>query len=155
VASITVDLGPIAKRYAEKYGSAYIERPLRIGKLSIHLFRGRIVLDDFQIDGLHPGDRPFFTARQLSFAFDWRPAFSLTPDFVSPAVEMSDWAMLVEKWPNRHNFPRFTRERQTPDGPRRFTVTMRSFRAVRGQFAFEDHEAPWSVVCPNLELEIS
>jgi hypothetical protein len=154
VVSVTVDLGPIAKGYAEKYGSQYIERPLHIGRLSIHLFRGRIVLDDFRIDGVHPGDRPFFTAKQLSFVLDWRPSFARRPDFTISAVEMTDWAMLVEKWPNQHNFPRFTRDRQTPEGPRRFTVTMQSFRAVRGQFAFEDHEAPWSVVCPNLDLEI-
>src|SRR5262249_50029356 len=62
--------------------------------------------------------------------------------------------MLVEKWPNRHSFPRFTRERTEPEGPRRFTVTMRSFVGRRGQFTFEDHEAPWGIVCRNLELNI-
>src|SRR6185503_19178855 len=26
--------------------------------------------------------------------------------------------------------------------------------AARGQFAYEDHEMPWSIVCPNLTVDI-
>jgi hypothetical protein len=154
VVSLTVDLGPWAKPYAERFGGRAIDRPIHIGTLSIHLFRGRIVIEDLTIDGLRPEDRPFFTAKRLSFGLDWRPAFALKPNFTVSAVELTDWAMLVEKWPNRHSFPRFTRDDRGPDGPRRFTVTMQSFNGQRGQFSYEDHEAPWSIVCRNLEMRI-
>ncbi len=62
--------------------------------------------------------------------------------------------MLVEKWPNRHNFPKFTSNDQTPPGPKRFTTTLKHFRGWRGQFAYEDHEAPWSVVARDLDISI-
>jgi hypothetical protein len=155
VVSLTVDLGPIARPYAEKYGSRYMERPLHVGALSIHLFSGRIVVENLSIEGLHPGDRPFFSAQRLSFQLEWVPAFAVRPDFTIAAVELTDWAMLVEKWPNEHNFPRLTRNDSSPGGPRPFKVTMRSFHGSRGQFAYEDHEAPWSVVCRNLSIDIA
>jgi len=154
VVSLAVDLGPLAKPYAEKYGSKFIERPLHLGRLGIHLFSGRILIENMTIDGLHAGDRPFFHADRLALRLDWKPAFALRPDFTISAVELTDWQMLVEKWPNEHNFPKFTREDSGPSGPRRFTVTMRSFRGERGQFTYEDHEAPWGIVCRNLALEI-
>jgi hypothetical protein len=155
VVTLTVDLGPIAKGYAEKYGSKYIERPLHLGSLSIHLFNGRITITDLKIDGLHPGDRPFFTAKSLDVRLDWQPTFALRPDVTIASVRLSDWVMLVEKWPNEHNFPRFTRQDESPRGPRPFTVTMKSFVGERGQFSYEDHEAPWSVICRNLNLDIT
>src|SRR5262249_38195090 len=100
-------------------------------------------------------DRPFFSAKRLFFLIDWRPAFALKPNFTISSVEMSDWSMLVEKWPDEHNFPKFgDDEDKGPAGPRRFTVTMLWFGASRGQFAYEDHEAPWSVVCRNLDITI-
>src|SRR5262249_43079886 len=36
----------------------------------------------------------------------------------------------------------------------RFKVTMRSFRGTRGQFSYEDHDAPWSVVARNIAIDI-
>jgi hypothetical protein len=155
VVFLTADLGPIAKGYAEKYGSKYIDRPLHIGSLTIHLFSGKVAISDFRIDGLHQGDRPFFTAKQLLVQLDWRPAFSLLPDINVAAVQLTDWTMLVEKWPTEHNFPRLTRQDDSPRGPRRFTVTMKSFKGERGEFSYEDHEAPWSVVCRKLNLDIT
>src|SRR5215212_6451468 len=152
VASITVDLGPAVRRKAEVEGSKYIERPMRIGALKIRLLTGKVLVEDLVIDGAHPGDRPFFTAKQLAVALDWIPAFSLKPDITISSVEMTDWNMLVEKWENGHNFPRFTRDDNKPKGPRRITTTMKGLRAYRGQFTFEDHETPWSVVCRNLDI---
>ena len=63
VVSITIDLGPYARRYAERAASNYLERPFHIGALEIRLFTGQFLIDDIRIDGLHPGDRPFFTAQ--------------------------------------------------------------------------------------------
>ena len=155
VAVVTVDLGPLAKPYAERYATRFMNRQLRLGSLSIHLYSGRFVITDLTIDGLHPGDRPFFSAKRLSFALDWRPAVALRPNFTVSAVEMADWAMLVEKWPDEHNFPRLKRDEDSgPAGPRRFTVTMLWLGATRGQFTYEDHEAPWSIVCRNLDITI-
>jgi hypothetical protein len=154
VVSLTVDLGPIAKPYAEKYGSRYIDRPLHLGTLKIHVFKGLVEIENLRIDGLNPGDRPFFTAKHLMLALDWVPAFSWRPDITITSVELTDWAMLVEKWPGRHNFPRFRRDDSPQQGPRRVRATMRSFRGTRGQFAYEDHEAPWSIICRNLGIDI-
>ena len=153
VASLTVDLGPLARRTAETEGSKYIERPMRIGRLSIHVLTGKYVIEDVIIDGLRAGDRPFFTAKRISIAMDWAPAMRLRPEFLITSVELTDWQMLVEKWENGHNMPRFIRDDQ-PQGPRRFTTTVQYVRASRGQFTYEDHQTPWSIVCPNLDFTL-
>ncbi len=153
VASVTVDLGPAARSAAETSGSKYIERPLHIGSLKIHLITGKVLVEDLKIDGLHAGDRPFFTAKQIAVGLDWWPAIARKPDITISSVEMTDWQMLVERWEEVHNFPRFTRD-SPPAGERRVTVTMKYLRAWRGQFTFEDHETPWSVVCRNLDINI-
>jgi hypothetical protein len=154
VASVTVDLGPAVRRKAEDAGSTYIERPLHIGSLKIHLLTGKVLVEDLTIDGVHAGDRPFFTAKRLAVALDWLPAIGLKPDITISSVEMSDWQMLVEKWEHGHNFPRFSHDDGKPGGPRRVTATLRYLQASRGQFTYEDHETPWSVVCRNLDLNI-
>ena len=154
VASLTVDLGPAARHAAEKGASDYLERPTRIGSLGIRLLTGKFVVENITIDGLHPGDRPFFSARRIDIGLDWLPAFRLKPEFVISSVAMTDWQMLVEKWESGHNFPKFVHEDTRPTGPRRFTVTLQYLHAYRGQFAFEDHEAPWSIICPNLDIFI-
>ena len=154
VASVTVDLGPAVRARAEDAGSKYIERPMHIGALKIRLFTGKVIVENLTIDGLHPGDRPFFTARQVAVALDWIPAFNLKPDITISSVEMTDWQMLVEKWENQHNFPRFNHDDGQPPGPKRVTTTLKYLRAYRGQFTFEDHETPWSVVCRNLDINM-
>ena len=154
VASITIDLGPAVRAKAEDAGSKYLERPLRIGTLRIRLLTGRVLVENLTIDGLHPGDRPFFTAKQISVALDWAPAFSLHPDVTISSVEMTDWQMLVEKWDGGHNFPRFSHDDGKPAGPKRYTTTLRYLHAFRGKFTFEDHETPWGVICPNLDITI-
>ncbi len=153
VASFTIDLGPSVRAYAESAGSKYLERPLHIGKLSIHLLTGRVIVEQLSIDGLHPGDRPFFTAKRIAVSLDWLTAIRRRPDITIASVEMTDWEMLAEKWEHGHNFPKFTRNDQ-PQGPKRFTTTLKYLHASRGQFTFEDHAAPWSIVCPNLDITI-
>ena len=154
VASVTVDLGPAVRARAEDAGSKYIERPLHIGSLRIRLLTGKVLVENLTIDGLHAGDRPFFTAKQIAVALDWAPAFRLHPDVTISSVEMTDWQMLVEKWENAHNFPRFNHDDGKPPGPNRVTTTLKYLRAFRGQFAFEDHETPWRVICRNLDINI-
>ena len=154
VASLTIDLGPSIRELAERQGSAYIERPIHIGALRIRLLTGKVLVENLRIDGFRPGDRPFFTAKQIAVSLDWLPAIARRPDISIASVEMTDWNMLVERWDGGHNFPRFTRDDGKPPGPKRVTTTLKYLRASRGQFTFEDHETPWSVVCPNLDITI-
>ena len=114
VTSVTIDLGPAVRARAENAGSKYIERPLHIGALKIRLLTGKVLVEDLAIDGLHAGDRPFFTARRIAVALDWVPAFSRQPDITISSVEMTDWQMLVEKWEGAHNFPRFSHDDGKP-----------------------------------------
>jgi hypothetical protein len=155
VSTLTVDLGPAARSQAERGGSAWLDRPVRIGHLGIHLIRGRFVVEDLQIDGRKPGDRVFFTARRLSASVDWSRLLAGRPDINITSVELTDWTMLVEDGPSGHNFPRFTRQDAEPSGPRRFTTTLRYLRALRGQFIYEDLDAPWSIVAPEIDLNIT
>ena len=67
---------------------------------------------------------------------------------------MTDWQMLVEKWEGAHNFPRFSHDDGQPPGRSGSRRRCRYLRASRGQFTFEDHETPWSVVCRNLDINI-
>jgi hypothetical protein len=126
-----------------------------MSRLSIHIVRGSVIVDDFRIDGVQPGDRPFFTAKRLELGLDWSSVFRTRPEFIISSVEMTDWQMLVEKWPGRNNFPKFVDNNRPDTGQRRFTATMKYLRAWRGRFVFEDHEVPWSVDAPNIDLNIT
>jgi autotransporter translocation and assembly factor TamB len=155
VASLTVDLGPGVREYAERTASTQLERQVTIGRLSVRLLTGRFLVENFSISGLRPGDRPFFTAQRLEVSVDWRPALARRPDIRITSVELTDWQMLVEKWQQGHSFPKLTRDDgRPPGGPARFTTTLQHLRAWRGQFTYEDHETPWSIVCPNLDINI-
>ncbi|HVB38498.1 MAG TPA: hypothetical protein VND92_08165, partial [Vicinamibacterales bacterium] len=151
VSSVTIDLGPSLRHLAEREGSKRIDRPLHIGRLSIRLARGRFVVDNLVIDGLHPGDRPFFTARRIDVSLDW--ATLLHREVTISDVEMTDWRMLVEKWGDEHNFPKFVSD--TSSGPKRFTTTLVHLHAYRGEFIYEDHETPWSTVARHLDITIN
>jgi hypothetical protein len=154
--SLRIDLGPALRGIAEREGSSQLKRPIHIGRLSLRVARGRVELDDFSIDGLKPTDRPFFAAKQLSVSLDWGKALASRPEFIITSVEMTDWQMLVEKWPEEDNFLRLKRNSSNrPAGPRRFTTTLRYLHAYRGQFAYEDHEAPWSILAPNIDITIT
>jgi hypothetical protein len=154
VASLTIDLGPSVRLLAERQASRQIKRPVHIGRLAIHVLRGSVVVEDFSIEGLSPSDRPFFTAKHLELGLDWLGVFRRRPDFTITSVQMTDWQMLVEKWDGRSNFPKFSSD--TPrKGERPFTTTLNYLLASRGQFTYEDHQAPWSVVAPNLDLYIT
>ena len=130
--TLRIDLGPSLRGLAERQATAYARRPIHIGGLSVRVARGRFELDDFSIDGLKPTDRPLFFAKQLSIALDWGKAFASHPEFIITSVEMTDWQMLVEKWPDGDNFLRLRRNNNQPAGPRRFTTTLQNLHAYRG-----------------------
>jgi TamB, inner membrane protein subunit of TAM complex len=151
VTTLTVDLGPPLRALAERQGSQRIERPMHIGRLSIRLFSGKFVLEDFMIEGLAPTDRPFLRAKHLEVSISWQAI--LHREVLLDSIEMTDWEMLVEQWANnRHSFPRFV---SGPSGRRRFTTTLQYVRASRGQFTLDDHGTPWSVVARNLDVSIT
>src|SRR5262249_52474356 len=149
--------------------------------LQLRVLAGRVELDDFSIEGREPEDRPFFIARKLSLSLDWsgvvgrpvrcgatqlahqvmrylrstaRPSTECTmgPEFLITSAELADWQMLVEKSPDGDIFLRLPFTEAAPEGPRRFTTTLRSFHGSNGRFSYEDHEAPWRVVAPNIDL---
>jgi hypothetical protein len=156
VTTLTIDLGPSVKALAEREGSRLMKRPIHIGALKVRLIRGRVELDDFLVEGLKPTDRPFFTAKHLSFSFDWSGLAQRRPEIIMTSVEMTDWRMLVERFHGYDNFPKFRDTKAPPrTTPSRFVTTLKYFRGDRGYFAYEDHEFPWSVQAPNLDLTIS
>ena len=150
VSFLTVDLGPYLRARAEREGSKYIQRPMHIGRLSAGLLPGVFVVEDLVIEGLTPQDRPFLTAKTITVRVPWWTAF--TRKLTIESIDMTDWRMLVETFPNnRHNFPKFTRDRQNR-GPSRFTTTLKSVNASRGQFIYEDRSTPWSTVARDLNV---
>ncbi|HSC28702.1 MAG TPA: hypothetical protein VLD67_15605, partial [Vicinamibacterales bacterium] len=159
VAILTVDLGPLVRDLAERRGSQYIERPMRIGRLSAKLIPGTFVVDDLIIEGLEPAGRPFLTVRKITVQFPWWTVFSRRLNIES--VTMTDWDMFVETFPpsadrptGRHNFPRFTRPRTEPARPLPFTTTLKALLASRGSFTYEDHGTPWRTVARNLTVQM-
>ena len=152
VSVLTVDLGPSLRERAEREGSKYLQRPMRIGRLSARLLPGVFVVENLVIDGLEPQDRPFLTAKKITVRVPWWTAF--TRKLMIESVDMTDWQMLVETFPNnRHNFPKFTRDRKG-GGPSRFTTTLRAVTASRGQFTYDDHSTPWTTLARNLNVSL-
>jgi autotransporter translocation and assembly factor TamB len=160
IGSLSMDLGPAARQLAERYASNELGRSVRIGTLRINLLMGtlfgQVEALDVRIAGRRESDRPFFTAGRVAAAIDWWPAVARRPNITVTAVDLTDWNMLVEKWDDGTNFPRRrSREPRPREGKGAATATLRDFRGTRGVFAYEDHEAPWSVVAPNISVSIS
>src|SRR5260370_6573350 len=157
VSTLTVDLGPIVRGRAEQAGSSWLKRAVRIGSLHVQVFTGRLLLDDLSIDGRQPEDRPFFTAKRLSVSLDWSTVLRRRPEFTVTSVELTDWQMLVEEWPDGHNFPKFTSDdaSSNSNGPRRFTTTLRYLRAWRGPFTYQNHEGTSGVGAPHIDLRLT
>jgi hypothetical protein len=162
VTSLSIDLGPALRAQAETAASRYMGRPMHIGRLSIHLWRGQFVLEDLVIEGLTPDARPFLLADRIAVSMPWSTLVNRRVVF--DAIEMRGWRMFVETYaegacpvvlqmPVCHNFPRFTRN--TPRGPSAWTTTLQYVRAYRGEFTYQDHGTPWSVVTRNLDVTVS
>ncbi|HTE64942.1 MAG TPA: hypothetical protein VK736_01620, partial [Candidatus Binatia bacterium] len=142
VTTLTVDLGPGVRGMAERAGANYLKRDFTIGRLSIRLLTGRFIVEDLRIGGLEKGHRPFLVAKIIEVSMDVTALAHR--EVLIESVRMTGWQMAVETWPNgRHSFPRFTRERTAPPGPKRFVTTVRSVVATGGEFSFQDHGVPW------------
>ena len=152
VTMVSVDLGPATKARAEAAASEYMGRPMHIGRLSVHLWLGRFVLEDLVIEGLTPDARPFLIADRITVSMPWTTLVNRRVVF--DAIEMTGWRMYVETFADgRHNFPRFTRN--GPRDPSAWTTTLQYVRAYRGEFAYADHGTPWSVIARNLDVTVT
>ena len=152
VTTLSVDLGPALRGRAEVAATQYMGRPMHIGRLSVHLWRGQFVVEDLVIEGLTPESRPFLLADRIAISLPWSTLINRRVVF--DAIEMRGWRMHVETFPDgRHNFPRFTRN--TPRGPSAWTTTLQYVRAYRGEFSYSDHGTPWSVVTRNLDVIVT
>ena len=158
VSLFTLDLGRVdvggqsLRTLAEREGSKYLERPLRIGSIQAKLSPGVFVLTDVVIEGLQPDDRPFFQARRIRVHVPWWTMFR---NRIELEIDIAGWDMVVERWDGRHNLPKLTPgPRDEPRGPSRFTTTVRFAHANDGTFTYDDHGAPWSVVAPNLDFSL-
>jgi hypothetical protein len=153
VTTLTVDLGPGVRGLAERAGANYLKRDFTIGRLSIHLLTGRFVVEDLRIGGLEKEHRPFLYAKRIDVSMNFTAL--ARREVLIESVRMNGWQMAVETWPNgRHSFPRFTRERTEPPGPKRFVTTVKHVLADEGEFFFEDHGVPWSTTARNLEVVV-
>ena len=152
VTTVSVDLGPALKARAEAAASEFMGRPMHIGRLSAHLWRGRFVIEGLVIEGLTPDSRPFLVADRLTLSMPWTTLVNRR--LVFDAIEMTDWRMYVETFADgRHSLPRFTRD--SPRQPSAWTTTLQYVRAYRGEFAYRDHGTPWSAVTRNLDVLVT
>src|SRR5918996_5516264 len=76
VSVLTVDLGPTLKARAEAEGSKFLQRPMRLGRLSSRLIPGVFVIENLVIEGLTPQDRPFLTAKKITVWIPWWSIFT-------------------------------------------------------------------------------
>ncbi len=152
VSVVTIDLGPSLKQLAEREGSKFIDRPMHIGRLGVHLARGQFVLEDLRIEGLTPEARPWLEAKRVGISLTWQGLWNR--EVLVNDVHMSDWKMVVESFAGgKHNWPRLGGPPRPPrTSPRLVVTTLQFVQATRGEFTFDDHAARWSVVAPNLEV---
>ena len=174
VSVVTVDLGPAVRGRLERAASAQIERPVHIGRLGTYLLPGRFLIEDLVIEGLSPGDEPFFTSDQIVISTSWLAL--LRGEILVDTAEMRSWRMLVESFPGRrHSFPRIaetgagderardadgSRDEETiedamSEAERRIVTTVSFLRAHDGEFAYRDHGTPWSVIARNIDLTMA
>jgi hypothetical protein len=163
VTSLSVDLAGIApaislgqvdlRRSAEAYLSDELQRPVRIGGLSIRVFDGRFVVTDLVIEGLDPRDAPFLKAREIVVDMPLRSL--LRRELFIASVEMTDWQLKVEKWSGgRHSFPSLRRRPKGKGGQGLFKTTLGYVRARRGQFTYDDHATPWSAIVRDFDITV-
>jgi len=162
VMSLSVDLAGLVpavtlgrvdlRRSAESFVGRQLNRPVRIGGLSLRVFDGRFTVSDLSIGGLTPKDAPFFEAREILVHV---PLWSLLRRELNiVSVEMTDWRMTVELFPGgRHSFPTF-RRRESSGWKIPIKVSVAYVRAQRGQFVFQDHGTPWGTVVRNLDITV-
>src|SRR5688500_7123970 len=150
--TLTTDLGPALKARAERAGSNWLDRTLTMGRLGVHLGRGRFVIEDLRIDGMFPNEPPWLEAKRIEVSLTWSALVGR--EVLLDSIEMTDWRMVIESFPDgRQTFPRLNgppRERRT--GPRPVVTTLQYVRAYRGELVFNDFGSDWSTVARNMDI---
>ncbi len=154
VSAVTIDLGPALKARAEQAGGNWLERKMTIGRLGVHVARGRFVIEDLRIEGMRPGEEPWLTAKRIEVSLTWGAL--LHREVLIDTLEMSDWRMVVETFPDgRQTFPRVTGPPRPPStGPRPVVATLQYVHAYRGEFDFRDHGGDWGTVARNIDVTV-
>ena len=155
VSTVTIDLGPALRARAEREGTRWFERKLTIGRLSVHLARGRFVIEDLQIDGMRPGEPPWLFAKRVDVSLTWRALFG--SEILLDTIEMTDWRMVVESFPDgRQTFPRLGGPPRKPrQGPGLVVTTLQYVHAHRGELVVNDYGSDWFMVAPNVDVTVS
>ena len=155
VSTLTIDLGPVLRARAETAGSNWFERKLTIGRLGVHLGRGRFVLEDLRVEGMYPGEPPWLVAKHIEVALTW--SAMLGREILIDDVEMTDWRMVLESFPDgRQSFPRVGGPPRAPrTGPRLVVTTLKYVRAHRGELVVNDYGSDWFAVAPNLDVTVA
>lgn len=155
VSVVSIDLGPALKARAEQAGGNWLERRMHIGRLGVHLGRGRFVVEDLVIEGMRDGEEPWLVAKRIELSLTWGAL--VHREVLLDTIEMSDWRMVVETFPDgRQTFPRVMGPPRPPrTGPAPVVTTLQYVHAARGEFVFRDHGTPWSAVARNLDVRLS
>ncbi len=155
VSTLTIDLGPALRARAESAGRNWFERELTIGRLGVHLGRGRFVIEDLRIGGMFPGEPPWLVAKHIEVSLTWGALFGR--EILLDDIEMTDWRMVVESFPDgRQTFPRVTGPPRAPrTGPRLVVTTLQYVRAHRGELVVNDYGSDWFAVAPNLDVTVA
>lgn len=152
VSIVTIDVGPVIRRRAEIEASAFIDRPVRIGRLGLNLGRGRLVLDDVWVQGITADTPPWLVAGHIELSLTWKAL--LGRELLFDAIALDDWTLVVESYANGlHNWPRLTGPPRPPrTGPRLVTTTVQHVQATRGHLVVRDFGSSWGIDAPNLEV---
>jgi hypothetical protein len=155
VSVVTIDLGPALKARAERAGGNWLERKMTIGRLGVHIGRGRFVVEDLRIEGMRPGEPPWLEAKRLDVSLTWRALFGR--EVLLDTIEMTDWRMIVESFPDgRQTFPRVTGPPRAPrTGPAPVVTTLQYIHAHRGELIYNDFGSDWRAVARNLDVTVS
>ncbi len=144
---LSIDLGPHVLALAERRASEYLERPLHIGRLDVELARGRFVARDVRIEGLTPESTPFLTASRVYLTVPWR---ALWDQQIILEVELDDWFVTIESFPERGSAPRVMPRGDGGDSA--WSVTVRNVFARDGTFRYIDHVLPWDITCQRANI---
>jgi hypothetical protein len=155
VSTLTIDLGPALKARAERAGGNWLDRKMTIGRLGVHIGRGRFVVEDLRIDGMFPNEPPWLEAKRIEVSLTWSAL--LGREVLLDSIEMTDWRMVVESFPDgRQTFPRLTGPPRPPrTGPRPVVTTLQYVRAYRGELVFNDYGSDWRAVARNLDVTVA
>lgn len=152
----TVDIGHISiggrslQSIAATRASRYLEREMTIGRVSAFVTPGKFAFDDVVIQGPRPGDRPFLTAKRITVHVPW---WTLFRKELFIEIRMTGWRMVIERGPDGTKLPRF--KPRNPSGrPFAYKIRELAVHATGGEFSYEDHLAPWSVIGRDLDVSV-